>query len=134
MDNNEYLEWTEKVNEAEAYHEKLINGFENWLIEKGVGAKTIKRHISNISFFANQYLLRYEIKLIHENPNETINFLEGYFVDKCMWANKESMKNYISSFNKVYTYFNEQGLISDTSLQIMKSELKENKGELLSLV
>ena len=134
MDNDNYIEWTEKVAQAEAYHYKLIIGFEKWLQEKGLSAKTIDKHVSNIEFFANQYLLRYEIKLIHENPDETINFLEGYFVDKCLWANAESMKGYISSFNKVYTYFNEKKMVSDIDLKIMKSELKENKKELLSLV
>ena len=134
MDNDKYIEWTEKVAQAEAYHYKLIIGFENWLQEKGSSAKTISKHVSNIEFFANQYLLRYEIKLIHENHNETINFLEGYFVDKCMWANTESMKSYISSFNKVYTYFNDKKMVSDIDLKILISKLKENEKELLSLV
>ena len=131
MDNDKYLEWTEKVAEAEAYHEKLINGFEKWLEEKDLSAKTINNHISNINFFANQYLLRSEIKLLQESSNETLFFLEGYFIDKCMWANKSSINSYISSFTKVYTYFYEKQMISKTELDIMKTELKESKEELI---
>jgi len=134
MDNDEYLEWTEKVAEAEAYHEKLINGFEKWLEEKGLSYKTIDNHVRNISFFANQYLLRSEIKLLHESSNDTLFFLEGYFIDKCMWANKSSINSYISSFTKVYTYFYEKQMISKTELDVMKSELKEGKRYLHSRV
>ncbi|MCK5847365.1 MAG: hypothetical protein KAG84_07995 [Bacteroidales bacterium] len=134
MDNDKYLDWTERIAETEAYHFHLLEGFELWMEEKGYSSNDIKGHIQNIGFFANQYLLRSDIHLLNESSKEVIPFLQSYFIDKCQWANKESMKNYFSSFRNIYTYLAEINKINEDELSILKSDLELNKEPLIQLV
>ncbi len=131
MDNDVYLRWTENVAEAEAYHEQILNGFELWLQEKAIDSDTVKINISNIGFFANQYLLRTQINILHESLNEVIPFLSGYFLDKCLWANNKSMNLYFDSFLELYAYLEEINKITEEAKGLLSSEIQLNKELLL---
>ncbi len=42
-------------------NEKYMGEFEQWLAEKNLSDKTIRKHLSNIDLYINDYLNYYEI-------------------------------------------------------------------------
>ena len=53
-----------KIKENQTRNKKFIKEFEEWLKEKSLSDKTIKKHISNVDIFINDYLNYYDIEII----------------------------------------------------------------------
>ena len=132
MDNDKYLEWTERVAEAEAYHDRILEKYENYLFNKEGDVKAVENHIRLLSFYANQYLLQSDIKLIHQSSGEVITFLQKYFVEKCLWADKKSMIDYIHAFKLLYNYFSEIEMIPNKDFLILKQKFEEAEEDLVN--
>ena len=96
MDYDERL--CKKQQEKNDYY---LEVFEKDLIESGLKSITIRRHLANVDFYINQYLLR-------EMPNEmqvgcgsAIDmFLGDYFIHKCMWSTPETIKSTAANIKK----------------------------------
>ena len=63
-----------------------------WLTEKGLEKKTIKKHLSNIDLYLNSFLNYYEVETMEVGINRIDSFLGDWFVRKCMWSSKNSIK------------------------------------------
>ena len=61
-----YEEYERACEERRAENEGYLNEFEEWLIAAGLSDKTIQRHLSNVDFFINTYLLREDAYGIEE--------------------------------------------------------------------
>jgi site-specific recombinase XerD len=110
-------------------NEKLLNKFHDYLDEKGLTQKTIKEHVSNIDFYINEYLLYYDANLPQEGIFKIDGFLGDWFPRKALWSSVTSVKNYIASFKKFYSWMVDQGLNTMEELKEMKEEIKEEKDE-----
>ena len=127
MEDKEYKEWESKIEKAKKYNNKLLIEFEKWLKKKSLKPNTIKNHINNIDFYANNFLLRYEIIPIEEGALEIGGFLGDYFIRKTCWASKYTIQENIASFKKFYTFLNEIEKTSTDELKKMKDLIKEEK-------
>ena len=120
----------------------ILEKFEKYLQEKGLSDNTSYKHLSNLDFYANDYLINYGteedengnlimptiIEGIH--PNFIDHFLGNFFIRKCMWSNENTIKENITSFKKFYTFLEkEEGLISKKDLEELKKLIKEQKNE-----
>ena len=61
MNDKTYKEYELECDKARENNSKLLVEFERHLISNSLSSKTIKRHVSDIEFYANSYLLRYEV-------------------------------------------------------------------------
>lgn len=61
MDDKENKEWIIRIEKAKEHNNELLIEFRNWLKKKSLKPDTIENHINNIEFYANNFLLRYEI-------------------------------------------------------------------------
>ncbi len=129
MNDKEYKEYEKQVEKHQVRNEKLFVSFKKWLEYKSLKPKTIENHISNIDFFANNFLLRYEIIPIEKGTTEIGSFLGGFFIRKAMWASKAAINENIASFKKFYTFLYEIELITKEELKEMKEFIKEEKEE-----
>ncbi len=127
MEDKEYKEWESQIEKAKKHNNKLLIEFEKWLKKKSLKPNTIKNHIDNIEFYANDFLLRYETIPIEEGALEIGGFLGGYFIRKTSWASKYTIQENIASFKKFYTFLNEIGKFSTGELKEMKELIKEEK-------
>ena len=93
-------------------NEIFINNFESWLNEKGLVKKTIRKHISNIDLFLNNYLVYSDISTMEEGVYDIDMFLGDWFIRKCMWSSKNSIKETASSIKKFYQCMSEYEYIS----------------------
>ena len=109
--------------ENEAY---LIE-FEQWLQASGLKDKTIQKHISNVDFYLNVYLLREDAYGMEEGCRAARidNFLGYFFIRKCMWSTPASIKQNAASFKKFYKCMLERGHISRGDYDELLVAIKE---------
>lgn len=119
MDN--YFEEKEK---NEKKNKKYLNEFTNWLKQKDLKDKTIRKHVSNVDLYINEYLTYYEMLTPEEGVCFVDSFLDGWFIEKCLWASENSLKETASSIKKFYQYMAENNYVSkeayDEMCQIVK--------------
>lgn len=128
------MDYDEKVEENEKRNKKYINEFENWLTEKGLAAKTIKKHLNNVDLYINLYLNYYDITKAEEGMNQIYSFLNGWFIEKCLWSSRNSLKETAASIKKFYQYMSEYNYVSLEDYNDMCILIKDNMDDFLEQV
>lgn len=132
MDDYEIYE-AECEKRKEENHTFLI-GFTRYLESKKVSKKTIDKHVNNINFYINDFLLYESPERACEGVNQLNYFLGYWFIRKAMWASPTSIKENITSLKHFYTYMNRIGQVTEEELLDMKEQIKESKGEWIKSV
>lgn len=116
-------------------NDAFLEEFEQWLEGKGLKEKTIAGHLSNVSFYLDEYL-QYE----QATPMEygaAWGYLNGYFGDffirKCMWSTPSATRQTLASLKKFYQCMAERGHIEEELYQSYLEDVKEMKEEWVSL-
>lgn len=120
-----------KIKENQTRNKKFIKEFEEWLKEKSLSDKTIKKHISNVDLFINDYLNYYDVETAEEGINSVYSFLSGWFIEKCMWATPYTTKEEAASIKKFYAYMSEKGYVEKEDYKFLCEELKDSMDEIL---
>lgn len=120
-----------KIKENQTRNKKIIKEFEEWLKEKSLSDKTIKKHISNVDIFINDYLNYYDIETAEEGITSVYSFLNGWFIEKCMWATPYTTKEEAASIKKFYAYMSEKGYVEKEDYKFLCEELKDSMDEIL---
>lgn len=128
------FDYDKKVEENRKRNEKYIKEFEEWLCKKGLVKKTINKHLSNVSLYIDDYLSYYDIIKVEEGMDYVYSFLDGWFIEKCLWASRNSLKETASSIKKFYQYMSENDYVSVDDYKEMCSFIKENMDEFLEQV
>jgi len=110
----------------------LLKEFESWLAEKNLSVKTIRKHISNVDFYINDFLLYGEAIEAADGVGNIGEFLGYWFIRKAMWASPTAIKENASSLKKFYQFMFEKGKISKESLDELKQTIKEDMPEWLA--
>jgi len=123
----DFEDYEAKVGILREKNTKLLDKFEEYLVNKKLSANTIRKHYFNCDFFINEFLLREE-PIEAEQGWVNINEYLGYFyIKKCNWSTKNGMKETIASLNKLYKFFEEIGVMSKLDYKEYNSFIKENK-------
>lgn len=128
------FDYDKKIDENRKRNEKYMNEFEKWLSEKGLVKKTIKKHLSNINLYINEYLNYYDITKVEDGMDDVYSFLDGWFIEKCLWASKNSLKEMVSSIKKFYQYMSENNYVSVEDYKDMCGLIKDGMDEFLEQV
>lgn len=120
-----------KIKENQTRNKKFIKEFEEWLKEKSLSDKTIKKHLSNVDLFINDYLNYYDIETAEEGITSVYSFLNGWFIEKCMWATPYTTKEEAASIKKFYAYMSEKGYVEKEDYKFLCEELKDSMDEIL---
>ena len=123
-----------KAEENRKRNEKYIKEFEKWLNEKGLVKKTVRKHLSNVDLYINDYLNYYDITKVEDGIDDVCSFLDGWFIEKCLCASKNSLKEMAASIKKFYQYMSENNYVSVDDYKDMCSFIKENMDEFLEQV
>ena len=129
MNDKEYKEWERQIEEVKTHNNKLLLEFEKHLKTKSLKSNTIKNHIENVEFYANNFLLRYEIIPVEKGILQIGNFLGDFFIRKTSWASKYTIQENIASFKKFYSFLNKIGKVSKNELTEMKELIKDEKSD-----
>ncbi len=90
---------------------RLLDGFEQWLMEKQLSQKTINKHCFNVNFYINSFLLYEEAIEARDGTHKIDMFLGYWFIRKALWASKSSIKSNATSLKKFYEFMLEKGNI-----------------------
>ncbi|MCC5944193.1 MAG: hypothetical protein JJT94_04610 [Bernardetiaceae bacterium] len=134
MSEQEFKEWEAEVERIRQNNIELLKEFELWLKNKKLAESTIERHTSNMDFFINEFLVRYEPTEAHNGALQIGLFLGSFLIKKTYWGSKYSIKENIASFKKFYTFLFEKGSISAEYLNKLKQTIKHQKEDWLQAV
>lgn len=105
-------------------NDAYLDEFEAWLDAAGLSDKTISRHIRNVDFFLNTYLLREDAYSMEEGCGRMDDFLGYFFIRKCMWSTPETIRQNAASFKKFYKCMLEKGHIAQQSYDVLLADIK----------
>ncbi|MDD4187965.1 MAG: site-specific integrase [Bacilli bacterium] len=107
-------------------NKKYIKEFENKLKEKGLSKKTIRNHLNNIDLFLNNYLNYYDIILMEDGIGRVYSFLGDFFIRKCLWSSKTSIKSNAATLKKFYKCMSEKKYIEKEIYEQMVKIINDN--------
>lgn len=87
-----------------------------------------------MDLYLNDYLNYYDITKMEDGIYSVYSFLSGWFIEKCMWASKTSIKDIAASIKKFYQCMSEQNYVSVEDYKSLCQEIKENMDEILELL
>ncbi len=130
MDN--YEKYETECNEIRKKNKKLLKDFENWLESSGLKVQTIRKHIENVDFYINDFLL-YEDAVEAKDGSSDIGMFLGYwFIKKASWSSPAQIKSNATSLKKFYQFLFELGEIDKEDLDDLKIRVKEDMPEWLA--
>ena len=126
---DDFAAYEKACEKIRAANEKLLQDFEDWLTKKKLTTKTITRHVDNVDFYINEYLLYDDATEAKDGVYIIDSFLGYWFIRKATWASAASIKSNASSLKKFYTFMLERGLIDEEALHDLKETIKEEMPE-----
>ncbi len=131
---NNYEQYEAECKRIRISNGALLDDFENWLRKSNLADKTISKHIDNIDFYVNAYLL-YEDAVEPQDGIHSVSMFLGYwFIKKAMWANESSIRSNAASLKKFYAFLHERGLVTKDDLDSLKETIKEEMPDWLATV
>src|SRR5437868_9327500 len=121
--------YEQRVQAIHRANQPILDGFEHVLRQSGLSEHTIKAHVDNIRFFA-RYLLWYGYslrRLDEATEGNVYDFLEDWFPRKALWASVASMKVYLASFKKFFTWMGATGRVAPEIVEDVRATLKDSR-------
>jgi hypothetical protein len=121
--------YEQRVQAIQLANQPILDGFEHALRQAGLSEPTIKAHVDNILFFG-RYLLWYGYslrRLDEATVGDVYDFLEDWFPRKALWASVASMKVYLASFKKCFTWMGATGLVAPETVEDVLATLKDSR-------
>jgi site-specific recombinase XerD len=121
--------YEQRVQAMQLANQPILDGFEHSLKQAGLREQTIKAHVDNMRLFAH-YLLLYASslrRLDEATEGNVYDFLEDWFPRKALWASVASMKVYLASFKKFFTWMGATDLVAPEIVKDVLSTLKDSR-------
>ena len=125
MSDFDYEKYEQECDRIHEENEGHLVEFEKYLVDAGLKDATIKRHVSNVDFYINTYLLREDAYRIERGCYMTDDFLGYFFIRKCLWSSPTSIKQNAASFKKFYKCMLELGHIEQADYDALLADIKE---------
>jgi len=122
MDNERIERMCEKIREENL---AVLEAFEVWLEAKGLSEKTFAKHVNNVDFYINEFLLYEDARCPAEGVHDVSMFLGYWFIRKAMWASESSIRSNTASLKKFYAFMVERGEVDAEDLANLKQVCKE---------
>jgi site-specific recombinase XerD len=128
--------YEQRVQAIQLANQPILDGFEHALRQSGLSEQTIKAHVDNMRFFTRYLLLySYSLRRLDEaTEGDVYDFLEDWFPRKALWASVSSMKVYLASFKKCFTWMGATGLVAPETVEDVRSTLKDSRNLFLRKV
>lgn len=125
-------DWEKYERECERIRKEnavYLDEFRKSLEADGLAPKTVARHVENVDFYINDFLL-YEMPEPAKDGALIIGwFLGDFFIRKCTWSTPTSIMQNAASLKKFYKYLLSEGVIDADNyselLDTIKSEMDE---------
>ena len=123
MDYDQYIEECKKIKERNYL---LLDLFKDDLIQSGLKDKTISRHLSNVEFYINEFLLYRDAYPMEEGLNMLDDYLGDFYIRKCLWSTPGNIKSTAASIKKFYKSMLAHGEIDKAGYHDLCSLIKDS--------
>ena len=123
MDYEQYIKACQTIQKT---NNLLLHLFEEDLVKSGLKEKTINRHLSNVDFFLNEFLIRAGTLPMEVGISMLDEYLGNFFIRKCMWSTPANIKTNATSIKKFYKCMLEHGKIEKEDYEILSSCIKDS--------
>ena len=120
------IDYDQQADQIRAENAVLLEGFETWLKKK-----TVRKHLGNVSFYIDHYLLYDDIVRPHDGLSAVNGFFNWFFPHKAMWSSVATAKETVAGLKKFYRYLTEVGLVEASEYQEFLAEAKSEMPEWL---
>ena len=120
----DYDEYERKCDEVRKINAGYLDIFEQDL--QGLAPKTIEKHLANVDFYLNVFLLYYDICTMQDGTAKIEWYLGDFFIRKCMWSTPASIKSTAASIKKFYKSMLDHGLIEQIKYDRLSDNIKNN--------
>ena len=127
----DYEKYEEEANKIRNENKNHLQKFEQWLRNTGITAKTVKKHIDNVDFYINEFLLYYDADDYKTGCYRISSFLGDWFTRKAMWASCGNIKSNAASIKKFYMFMLESGEIEHMDYNFLCETIKTDMPEWL---
>ena len=131
---DDYAQYEADCEKIRKTNDKLLNTFGTWLKASKLKEKTIKRHIENVDFYINEFLLYEDAVEAKDGAIEIGMFLGYWFIRKATWASPAQIKSNAASLKKFYTFLFEKEMIKKEDLVDLKTSIKEDMPEWVATI
>lgn len=101
----------------------------------GLAPKTIKRHLQNVDFFLNTYLLRDEADpLSMQDGVNSIDDFIGYFLEEKTYFPDSTKRSFVTSLRKFYKSMVAHGKITPEQYEDVVESLQDGGAEYKALL
>ena len=121
----DYKKYEKDCDNIRATNKTLLNLFENDLADAGLSRKTINRHLANVDFYINDYLLLEEAHPMEDGVGMVYLFLGNFFIRKCMWSTPATIKSTATSIKKFYKCMLDHGKIKKNEYDYLCADIKD---------
>lgn len=122
----DYDEYNKSCDEIRDKNSEYLELFEQALLESGLKDSTIRRHLSNVDFYINDFLLYEEPLTIEYGISKIDSFLGDFFIRKCMWSTPGNIKTTAASIKKFYKCMLDHGIIKNSHYKFLCSEIRDD--------
>lgn len=112
-----------------SYNKNLLAEFRDYLTQKELAPRTIEKHLQNVDFYINVYLLYSEALNARDGVYGISMYLGYWFIRKGPWTGISAINKNASSLKKFYTFMLEKGEITEEEFSELKETIKEEKPE-----
>lgn len=119
-----YDDYNKACDEIRATNSEYLHLFEQALVADGLKGSTIKRHLSNIDFYINNFLLYEEPLTMDYGTGRIASFLGDFFIRKCMWSTPGNIRSTAASIKKFYKCMTDCGIVKKRNYELLCTEIK----------
>ena len=110
-------------------NQHYLDLFETDMCNHGLAESTIRRHLDNVDFYINEYLLYYGVNDMEFGCYDIGGFLGDFFIRKCMWSTPGTIKTNATSIKKFYKCMRDNGLVTTDAYDRLLRTIKENMAD-----
>lgn len=119
----DFEDYEKKLAEFEVACAKDLENFRAKLELEGLSEKTIRNHVSNMSFFLEEYLPREWVFSVDRGIIYADTFFD-FCKRKMLCLSKTAVRSYASSLRKFYKVLLDEGRVTKTQYKEMKENMK----------
>ena len=122
----DYESYEAECEKIRSDNDKYLDLFEHDLSVAGLANKTIRKHLANVDFYINEFLLREDTHPMEDGVGMLDWFLGDFFIRKCMWSTPGTIKSTATSIKKFYKCMLDHDQIKKQEYDFLCADIKEN--------
>ena len=122
---SDYEKFEKQVSKIREINGTYLSEFTQWLKSKGLSAKTIDNHVTNIEFYINEFLCYDDALDVTHGCRMISRFLGDWFIRKTTWASCGNIKSYAAGIKKFYEFMLEKGVIEQDDYDELRETIKD---------